>query len=232
MSKPERPWIVTPHGPIVKHEANLWTVDGRLPGAPVPRRMSIARRQDGTLVFYHPIPLEEAALAEVRAWGTPAQLVVGNASHGIDAAAFAQKLGVKIYGPRADARRMRARWEMAGTLEDLPADPTVSFESMAGTKAGEPVELVRSGDRLSLVFCDALQNHGEDGPLLARLLGFRGGPRVVPIFKLLFTSDRSALKAHLLKLAGLPGLARLIPCHGAIVDRDAPAVLRSVAAGL
>jgi hypothetical protein len=103
---------------------------------------------------------------------------------------------------------------------------------VAGTKAGEPVELVRSGDRLSLVFCDALQNHGEDGPLLTRLLGFRGGPRVVPIFKLLFTSDRAALKANLLRLADLPGLTRLIPCHGAIVDRDAPAVLRAAAAGL
>ena len=232
MPKSERPWIVTPHGPIVKHEANLWTVDGRLPGAPVPRRMSMVRRQDGTVVFYHPIPLEEAALAEVRAWGTPAELVVAHASHGIDAAAFSRKLGVKIYGPRADARRMRARWEMAGTLEDLPTDPTVTFESVAGTKAGEPVELVRSGDRLSLVFCDALQNHGEDGPLLTRLLGFRGGPRVVPIFKLLFTSDRAALKAHLLRLAGLPGLTRLIPCHGALIERDAPAVLRQVAAGL
>lgn len=232
MPRPERPWIVTPHSPLVKHEANLWTVDGRLPGAPIPRRMSMVRRQDGTVVFYHPIPLEEAALAEVRAWGTPAQLVVAHANHGVDAAAFAAKLGVKIYGPRADARRMRARWEMAGTLEDLPADPTVTFESVAGTKAGEPVELVRSGDRISLVFCDALQNHGEDGPLITRLLGFRGGPRVVPMFKLLFTSNREDLKAHLLRLADLPGLTRLIPCHGAIIERDAPAVLRAAAAGL
>jgi hypothetical protein len=232
MPRPERPWIVTPHGPIVKHEANLWTVDGLLPGTPVPRRMAMARRQDGTVVCYHAIPLQESALAEVLAWGTPTQLVVGNASHGVDAAAFAKKLGVKLYGPRGDARRMRARWEMAGTLEDLPADPGVAFESVAGTKAGEPVELVRSGDRLSLIFCDAIQNHGEGGPLLTRLLGFRGGPRVVPIFKLLFTSDRAALKADLLRLAALPGLTRLIPCHGAIVDRDAPAVLRAAAAGL
>jgi hypothetical protein len=184
------------------------------------------------VVCYHAIPLQESALAEVLAWGTPTQLVVGNASHGVDAAAFAKKLGVKLYGPRGDARRMRARWEMAGTLEDLPADPGVAFESVAGTKAGEPVELVRSGDRLSLIFCDAIQNHGEGGPLLTRLLGFRGGPRVVPIFKLLFTSDRAALKADLLRLAALPGLTRLIPCHGAIVDRDAPAVLRAAAAGL
>jgi hypothetical protein len=232
MPRTERPWIVTPHGPIVKHEDNLWTVDGLLPGTPVPRRMAMARRLDGTVVCYHAIPLEASALAEVLAWGRPTELVVGNASHGVDAAAFSQKLGVKIYGPRADATRMRARWEMAGTLEDLPADPTITFEPVAGTKAGEPVELVRSGDRLSLVFCDALQNHGEDGPLLTRLLGFRGGPRVVPLFKLLFTSDRAALKADLLRLAALPGLSRLIPCHGAIIDRDAPAVLRTAAAGL
>jgi hypothetical protein len=232
MPKSERPWIVTPHRPIVKHEPNLWTVDGRLPGTPVLRRMSIARRQDGTLVFYHAIPLAEAALAEVLAWGRPAELVVGNASHGVDAAAFARKLGVKIYGPLGDATRMRARWEMAGTLEELPADPGVAFEPVAGTKAGEPVELVRSDGRLSLVFCDAIQNHGEDGPLLTRLLGFRGGPRVVPIFKLLFMSDRAALRAHLLRLAGLPGLARLIPCHGAIVDRDPAGVLRAAAAQL
>jgi hypothetical protein len=68
MSKPERPWVVTPHGPLVKHEANLWTVAGRLPGAPITRRMAIARRRDGTLVFYHAIPLDDAALAEVLAW--------------------------------------------------------------------------------------------------------------------------------------------------------------------
>ena len=30
----------------------------------------------------------------------------------------------------------------------------------------------------------------------------------------------------------LPGLTRLIPCHGAIVDRDAPAVLRAAAEAL
>jgi hypothetical protein len=232
MPKPERAWIVSPHRPIVKHEANLWTVDGVVPGAPIPRRMAVVRRRDGTLVFYHPIPLDEAALAEVRAWGKPAQLVVAHSKHGVDATPFARKLGLGIYGPRADAPAMRARFDMAGTLEDLPADPDVHFESMAGTRAGEPVEVVRSGDRVSLVFSDALQNHGEGGPLLTRLLGFRGGPRVVPFFRLFGMSDRAALKAHLLRLADLPGLVRLIPCHGAIVDREAPAVLRAAASAL
>jgi hypothetical protein len=232
MPKPERPWIVTPHGPIVKHEANLWSVEGVLPGSSVPRRMSIVRRRDGSLVFYHPIPLDEPSLAEVRAWGTPAALVVAHVHHGMDAAAFVAKLGVKLYGPRGDAVKMRARWDMAGTLEDLPADPDLVFESVDGTKAGEPVEIVRSDGRVSLVFSDVIQHHRDTAKPFFRLIGFRGEPRVVPLFRLLFTRDRAALKAHLLRLADLPGLARLIPCHGVVVEQDAAGALRRAAAVL
>jgi hypothetical protein len=232
MSKPERPWVVTPHGPIVEHEPNLWTVEGRLPGAPIPRRMSIVRRADGTLVFFHAIPLEEAALAEVLAWGRPTELVVAHAGHGLDAAPFAKRLGLKIYGPKEDQARMKVRWDMAGTLEDLPKDPGVSFESFQGTKMGDPVEIVRTGGRVTLVFSDVIQAHGDDQSLLFRLLGFKGDARVVPLFKYLFTRDRPALRAHLLRLAALPGLARLVPCHGAVVEQDAPGALRRAAAAL
>lgn len=232
MRRTERPWIVTPHGPIVKHEANLWSVEGTLPGASIPRRMSMARRRDGSIVFYHPIPLDEPALAEVRAWGTPRELVVAHVHHGMDAAAFAAKLGLRIYGPRGDAARMRARWDMAGTLEDLPPDPDVAFESVAGTTVGEPVEIVRSDGRVSLVFSDAIQHHRDTARLVFRLIGFRGEPRVVPLFRLLFTSDRAALRADLLRLADLPGLARLIPCHGAVVEADSAGALRRAALAL
>jgi hypothetical protein len=232
MPKSERPWIVSPHGPIVKHEANLWTVQGRVPGGPITRRMSIVRRGDGTLIFYHPVPLEPSALAEVLAWGKPAALVVAHAAHGIDATPFARKLGVRIFGPRADEARLRARFDLAGFLEDLPKDPDVSFEPVAGSKFGEPVEAVRSGGRVSLVFSDAIQAHGDAQSLLFRLLGFSGGPRVVPVFRLLFTRDRDALKAHLARLAELPGLTRLIPCHGYVEEQDAAGALRRAAAAL
>jgi hypothetical protein len=232
MAKPERPWIVTAHGPIVKHESNLWTVEGRLPGAPIPRRMAIARCRNGTLVFYHAIPLEDRALAEVLAWGRPAQLVVAHANHGLDATPFARRLGLRIHGPRADARRLRARFDLAGFLEDLPADPDVTFQSMEGSKTGEPVEVVRSGERVSLVFSDAIQAHGDGQSLFFRLLGFAGEAKVVPLFLLLFTRDRAALKAHLARLAETPGLARLIPCHGAVVEQDAAGALRRAAAKL
>ena len=46
-----RAWIVQPHGPIEKLEDNLWTVRGKVPGVPgFTRRMSIVRRDDGSLV--------------------------------------------------------------------------------------------------------------------------------------------------------------------------------------
>src|SRR4051794_8515182 len=102
MAKPPRPWIVKPHKPIEKLEDNLWVVEGNVPGAPMPRRMAIIKRTDGTLLFYQAVPLEEAALAEVLAWGKPAYLIVPHNQHGMDAPAFAEKLGVGIYGPKAD----------------------------------------------------------------------------------------------------------------------------------
>lgn len=232
MARRERRWIVAPHGPLVEHEPNLWSVEGRLPGATIRRRMSIVRRRDGTLVFYHPVPIGEAALAEVLAWGRPADLVVAHANHGMDATPFARRLGLRIFGPEDDQARMRARFDLAGTLEDLPPDPDVAFVRMDGTRHGEPVEIVRSGGRVSLVFSDAIQAHGDRQPLPFRLLGFRGDARVVPLFRLLFTRDRASLRAHLLRLAAIPGLARLIPCHGDVVERDAAGALQRAAARL
>ena len=106
------------------------------------------------------------------------------------------------------------------------------FEAFDGTKSGDPVEIVRSRERVSLVFSDVIQAHGDAQSLFFRLLGFKGDARVVPLFRLLFTRDRAALKAHLLRLAEIPGLARLIPCHGAVVEADAAGALRRAAGGV
>ncbi|MSP60858.1 MAG: hypothetical protein EXR72_11045 [Myxococcales bacterium] len=59
-----------------------------------------------------------------------------------------------------------------------------------------------------------------------------GGAKVPPVYKLLFTRDRVALRAHLLRLAALPGLSRLVPTHGRIESDDPAATLRAVAEAL
>jgi hypothetical protein len=235
MPKPQRPWKVTAHDPIEKLEENLWAVNGKIPGVPMHRRMCIVKRSDGRLLFFHAIPLDDKALAEVTAWGKPAFLVVGHDQHAVDADAFSKRLGLKIFGPKEKDAQLRDRIELAGHLEDLPADPAVSIEAMAGTKSGEPVMIVRSagGQRVSLLFCDAIHNnHPDRTSLILRLLGFAGGLKVNPVFKLLFMSDRTALRAHLEKLAAVLGLTRLVPCHGDILTTDVPAALRAAAARL
>jgi hypothetical protein len=72
---------------------------------------------------------------------------------------------------------------------------------------------------------------GVDG-LVLRLLGSSGGPKVTPVARLLTVRDAGALAADLERLAQTVGLVRLVPSHGEVVDDDAPAVLRRVAARL
>lgn len=234
MARPERPWIVTPHDPIEKLEDDLWAVDGAIPGGvPARRRMSIIKRSDGRLVFFHAVPLEDAALAEVRTWGEPGFLVVGHDQHAVDAPAFAKKLGIPIYGPRANAEKLRRKVALAGTLEELPPDPRLAVESVPGTKNGETVVTVRSqgGTRASLLFCDAVQNV-RSAPWWLRLLGFVGGPKCPWFFKMLVMRDRQALRGGFERMAATPGLVRLVPCHGAIFSDDAPGAMRRIAASV
>ncbi|MSQ85057.1 MAG: hypothetical protein EXR77_19650 [Myxococcales bacterium] len=195
--------------------------------------MAIIKRSDGTLVFFHAVPLRDAELNEVTAWGTPTALVVGHDQHAIDAVPFAARLGLKTYGPASNAAKLRKRLDLTGTLAELPPDPVVTFEEMDGTKTGDAVAIVRSQSGTSLLFSDCVQ-HSPAASMAwpFRLLGFGGGPKVAPLFRLLFMSDRSKLRDHLLRLADVPDLARVIPFHGTIVDVAPAAALRRVAAGL
>jgi hypothetical protein len=236
MPKQPRLWTVTRHDPIEKLEDNLWAVHGDVPRIPFTRRMFIVKRADGSLMFYGTaIPLEESALAEVTAWGRPAMLVVSHDQHMIDARAFAEKLKIPVYGPKACEAKMRERAEIAGMLEDIPGDPTVEVVAVDGTKTGEPAIIVRSagGQRVSLLVSDAIQNNAKTSiGMLPRLMGFAGGPKVVPIFKMLFVKDRAALKRQLGAWAELPGLVRVMVCHGDTVSEGAGAALRAAAAAL
>ena len=229
-----RGWIVQPHEPIEKLEPNLWTVRGKVPGVPgFHRRMSIVRRADGSLVFYHAVPLEEPAMAELASWGRPDALVLGHDQHAVDAAPFAQRLGLRMFGPARNLKRLRAKGLDVAPLEEMSPDPSVEFGQVDGTRTGDAFGTVRSGSSVSLLFADCVQNNPGDGVnILFRLLGFTGGPRVSPPFRLLYTTDRVALAAHLRRLAETNGLTRLIPFHGNAIEVDPVAALRTVAASM
>jgi hypothetical protein len=231
-----RPWTVTSHDPIERLDDNLWTVEGDIPGGPGRRRMFIAKRSDGRLLFAGAaIPLDEGALSEVTRWGRPSFLVVPHHWHMIDAHPFAARLGLAVFGPRACATKIARRTDLAGILEDLPPDPDVAVEGVAGTSTGEAAVLVTSGGgrRVSVLIADVIQNSPPRSMSWPwRLLGFTGGPKVVPAFGMFFLRNRSLLKAQLERWAAVPTLLRLVPCHGTIVRSDAALALRGVAARL
>lgn len=231
MPKEPRPWIVTPHDPIQKLDENLWAVDGQVPGmAAFRRRMVMARRGDGTLVFFNAVPLREDALGEIERWGRPGWLVLPNAYHKMDAHAFRARLGVKLLcGAAADAR-VRAIAPVDGHLEDLPADEAVRLAPLGGTKHGEVALVVTGQGGTSVAFGDAFMNMPKGSGLINALLRFSGAPKCPPMFRLAFVRDQRALARDLGALARLPGLRRLIPSHGTIVDQDAAGVLQGVIA--
>jgi hypothetical protein len=232
----QRSWTVTPHDSIVEHEDNLWSVEGMVPGVRARRRMFIVKRADGTLLFSGAaIPLKALALDQVMAWGRPKVLVVPHHWHMIDASPFAERLGLDVYGPRACEDKIRQRLGLTGVLEDLPIDPHLSIEPVAGTRMDEPALLVRSdgGRRVSLLLADVIQNIPKGSlPMMFRLLGLEGGPKVTRAFRLFFLRDRRALSIQVQRWSEIPGLVRLVPCHGGIVDQDPRRALQDIARSL
>src|SRR5262245_48746834 len=135
MAKTPRPWIVTPHRPLEKLDDNLWALEADMPGnAPFSRRMAIVRLADGQLVFFNAIPMDDATLAEVRAWGTPAFVVIPHGFHRIDAHAFREKLGVKLVTSAAARKRVEAIVPVDGDLDLVPKDAGLTIEEIAGSK--------------------------------------------------------------------------------------------------
>ena len=234
MAKPKRPWTVGKHLPLTQIDDNLWAVEDVLPPG-ILRRMCIIKRSDGSLLFFHAVPVDDATLSQIRALGTPKYLVVGHDQHAVDTHAFQEKLGLQSYGPKKLAPALQKRFNLTGALEDISADSSMEVIETPGSKKGETSIIVKSGggSRISILTSDVLQNNPpEKLNFLFKLLGFGGGPKVVPLFRLLFTSDKAALKKEILRWASLPGFKRLVPFHGDIVDQDAAGAIRNAAAKL
>lgn len=225
-----RGWIVAKNEAVQKLEPNLWIVRGETPGLPMPllRTMAMVRRDDGTVVIHSAICLEEGAMREVEAWGTPAMLVVPNGWHRIDAHAYKQRYpNIKVFCPRAVTRQVAEAVAVDGEIEGFPSDGAVRFEVLEGI-GKESVMIVTSDGRTTLVFCDTFINTphlpGVSG-FFYRLAGASGGPRVHPFMK--WMSKKKPLRAHLARLAETPGLSRIVPGHGDVIETGAPSVLRA-----
>jgi hypothetical protein len=232
------PWRVLPNGPLEKLEDNLWEVEGTIPGMPLNRRMTLVRLADGSIVVHNAICLKEEEQAEIERWGRIGYIIVPNGFHRIDAARYAARYpDAKVLCPDPARKAASKVVRIDGNLTEIPMDPGLSVEKLAGESIEEAVLIARSGSgRTSLVFNDSLMNlpryPGFKG-WLYQALGSTGAPKVTPLIKLYGVKDKAALRAHLERLAALPGLVRAIPGHGAVVEGAGTAdVMRGVAAAV
>lgn len=227
-----RPWTVFHPGPLVTRREGLWTVDDEVPGIKgANRRMTVVRRGDGTLLFFNAVPVPDATLAELRALGPPRSLVVPNQYHAMDAAAFAQKLGVEAYAPEVERPALRARLECQ-PITALPAGDDVRCFAVEGFRTHEV--LLLAGDSLLAadVFTNVPHQRGLPG-LVMRAVGFTGPrPKLPPPVRLRVGRDLPAVARLLEQLAAEPALRRLIPSHGDVVEAGAADTLRAIAASL
>jgi hypothetical protein len=233
MPKWNTTWKVSPHGAIEKLSDRLWRVEAKLEGLPLYRVMTVAKRADGTLVVHNAIPLGEAEMAELDAWGKVSVLVVPNRFHRLDALPFSQRYPeARVLCPRGATKHVQKVVKVEGAYEDLPADGTVDLVSLEGTKQREGAMIVR-GEVTSVVFNDAIFNmdhaHGFLGFLL-RLVGASGPANVDIVVRWFIISDKKAFRAHLESLADLPRLTHLVVSHHKTITDEPSRLLRQLVA--
>ena len=228
-----RPWIVPPHDPIEQHEPELWSVRGQLgPSSRIRRRMFISRFGDGRLAFFNAVPLREEAMAQLERWGTPAFLCIPAAYHTLDVAPFkARYPRMRVLADPGVRERVAKRVAVEGGSDQLPREARLRIHSLRGTRG----DLAVSAGATLCFPGDAVMNlphFGGIAGLVFRALGSTGGPRVTRIAKVFVVRDRAALRDHLRELAALPGLSRIVLCHGRTIDQAPADTLRMVAEGL
>jgi hypothetical protein len=190
--------------------------------------MSLVKRTDGTLLFYNAIPLPDATLAEVRALGTPAQLIVPNQFHALDAAAFAHRLGLSAYAPAVAVERL-APHLTCRPITELPLDASMRLFTVEGFKTHEAVLLTGKTLLVADLVTNAPHEPGVMGWMM-KLVGFTGPQPKLPLpVRKRVGRDLPAVRALMLELAALDGLARIIPSHGDLIETGAPEALRAVA---
>jgi hypothetical protein len=230
-------WNVLPHGPLEPLAPNVWRVEGELPGMPLKRVMTVARRDDASLLVHNAMALDEAAMSALDALGEVTAVIVPNGYHRIDAPAYAARYPeARFFAPAGSLARVQLVVPRAASSEGLVADASTRYELLDGCGGQEGVLTVRSGDEVTLVLNDVVFNMphvpGVKGFVLRHVTASTGGPRVSRVGKLFLVKDRRALAAHLERLASTPGLRRVIVSHHEVLDADPAGSLRAVAASL
>jgi hypothetical protein len=228
-------WTVGPHGPIEKLSERVWRVEADVPGMPMKRVMTIAKRANGGLVIHNGVALGDVEMKEIEAFGPVEVIVVPNGYHRLDAKIFHDRYpSAQVVCPDGATKSVSQVVPVGGGYAQLLPDGAVELATLDGTKDREGVMIVRDRDGTTLVFNDAVFNmphlSGFTGFVLKSITGSTGGPRVSRVMKWFVISEKKAFRAHLERLADVPDLRRIVVSHHQVIDKDAGDTLRAVAA--
>lgn len=221
-------WTVLPHKPIEKLSDNLWRVTGTMADGKTQRQMVLARMGDGRVIVHNAIALDDSEMQELEAWGTPSVIFVPNGFHRMDARIWKQRYPkAQVISPPGAKARVEKVVSVDGVTEDAPRDDSVRLVPLDGVPMESVLE-VRSGDRVSLVFCDAVLNMPKLGFPMNVFLGPTGKVSAPRVMRLLGMKDKRAFIAQLERLADTKGLDRLMFGHGRPITEDCAGALRTV----
>ena len=235
MTKPTT-WTEASHGPLEALADGLWHVQATLPSLPIGRAMTVLRTDDGSLAVHSAVCCDAATQAAVDALGPMRWIIVPNGYHRMDAPRYkARYPEARVLAMPASHARVSQVVKVEGDHAALTGDQ-VTWQPLDGVPK-EGVVVHRGGDgKVALVFNDSFMNLPDKLPgfkgFVVKAIGSLGGPKVTRTAKIALVKDRRAYAAHLRRLADTPGLAVVVPGHGAVITSGAGDALRRAADGL
>ena len=226
-------WKVLPHGEVIAIDDRIVTVEGdiSMPLTKFPRRMTVVGLSRNRSAVFSAMALKEQAMRRIEEVGKPSFLIVPNGHHRIDARPWKERYPkLKVLCPPA-AKESVSEAVPVDSTDDILGGSDVQFVVVGGTGEAEAALIVRRKDGITLVANDVIANvrhpHGLGGKIIARLAGFGVSRPQVPRFvKRIMVEDKRKLANQLRQWSEIPGLRRIIPSHGDIIERPVPALKR------
>ena len=238
MTKPFQQWTVLPHGKLVQIDENILTVVGEIhmPLMDLPRRMTVVRLADTSLVVFSAIALDDDEMSALEAYGRPAVLIVPSDKHRLDAKTWKHRYPeIQVVAPEGARDKVEETVEV-DTVTPRFDDPNVLFVTVPGTRGREAALVVRTLKGTTLVLNDVVANIRDAagfGGWLLHLAGFAGEEAQIPaVVKMAVIDDKKALRTQLLQWAEIDTLVRILVSHGSPIEDNPRQVLRDLAESL
>jgi hypothetical protein len=226
-------WKVLPHGPVKTIDDRILTVEGEIPMplGKFPRRMTVVGLSRNRSAIFSAMALKEAAMRQIEEVGTPSFLIVPNGHHRLDARPWKQRYPeLKVLCPPG-AKESVSEAVPVDSTDDILGDKDVDLMVVEGTDEAEAALVVRREAGTTLIVNDMIANvrrpQGVGAKIIARLAGFGvKRPRIPRVVKRIMVEDKKELAGQLREWSEIPELRRIVPSHGEIIDRPAPALER------